>query len=51
MNRITRVSFAVCLGLGMAALILAMVDMSAPTLIVAAGFLFASAIHGWHKAH
>ena len=51
MSGFTRVSFAVCLGLSVAALILAMVDMTAPTLIVAAGCLFVSAIHGWHRAH
>ena len=51
MNSFTRVSFAVCLGLSVAALIFAMVDMSPPTLITAAGFLFLSAIHSWHKAH
>jgi hypothetical protein len=40
-----------CLGLSVAALILAMVEMSVPTLLMAATFLFVSAIHGWHKAH
>ena len=51
MNSVTRVSFAVCLGLSVAALILAMQEMSVPTLLLAAVFLFVSAIHGWHKAH
>jgi hypothetical protein len=47
----TRVTFALCLGLGVAALILAMEEMSLPTLLLAAVFLFISALHGWHKAH
>jgi hypothetical protein len=51
MNSVTRVSFAVCLGLSVAALILAMQEMSVPTLLLAAVFLFLSAMHGWHKAH
>ena len=51
MDSVTRVSFAVCLGLSIAALILAMVEMSVPTLLLAAMFLFVSAIYGWHKAH
>jgi hypothetical protein len=51
MNIVSRVSFAICLGLSVAALILAIQDMSLPTLLMAAAFLFVSAIHGWHKAH
>jgi len=52
MNSVANVSFAVCLVLSVAALILAMVEMSIPTLLIAAIFLFVSAIHdGWHKAH
>jgi hypothetical protein len=46
MNSLTRVSFAVCLGLSVAALILAMQEMNLPTLLLAGVLLFVSAIHG-----